>query len=89
MMDVVEGCEVVFHLAALIGIPYSYRAPRSYIDTNVHGTLNVAEAARRHGVRRFIHTSTSEVYGTAVYTPMDEAQSVAGAIPLFRVENCR
>src|SRR5678816_3087529 len=66
------GHEVVFHLAALIGIPYSYHAPQSYVDTNVAGTLNVAQAALDAGVRRFVHVSTSEVYGTAQYVPMDE-----------------
>lgn len=70
--EAVRGCEVVFHLAALIGIPYSYVAPRSYYDTNVLGTLNVLEAARMHGVLRVIQTSTSEVYGTACYVPIDE-----------------
>jgi len=68
----VAGCETVFHLAALIGIPYSYAAPRSYYDTNVLGTLNVMEAARAHGVARVIQTSTSEVYGTARSVPIDE-----------------
>ena len=61
----VGGADVVFHLAALIGIPYSYLAPRSYVDTNVVGTLNVLEAARHHETRRVVVTSTSEVYGTA------------------------
>lgn len=67
----VEGSEVVFHLAALIGIPYSYHAAESYVQTNVTGTFHVAEACRRHGAR-LIHTSTSEVYGTAVRVPIDE-----------------
>jgi len=67
-----EGAEVVFHLAALIPIPYSYAAPDSYVETNVGGTLNLCQAARSAGVRRFIHTSTSEVYGTARSVPMDE-----------------
>lgn len=70
--DAVAGCEVVFHLAALIGIPYSYLAPESYVQTNVVGTQNVAEACRRHGVARLVHTSTSEVYGTARRVPIDE-----------------
>lgn len=70
--DAVAGCEVVFHLAALIGIPYSYLAPESYVQTNVVGTQNVAEACRRHGVGRLVHTSTSEVYGTARRVPIDE-----------------
>lgn len=68
-----EGIDVVFHLAALIPIPYSYAAPDSFVDVNVKGTLNICHAARRQGVSRLIHTSTSEVYGTAKYVPMDEA----------------
>lgn len=67
-----EGVDVVFHLAALIAIPYSYIAPDSYIDTNVRGTLNLCQAAMKNGCARVIHTSTSEVYGTARYTPIDE-----------------
>jgi dTDP-glucose 4,6-dehydratase len=67
----IEGVDVVFHLAALIGIPYSYVAPESYIDTNVKGTLNVLQAATENGVKAVV-TSTSEVYGTARYVPMDE-----------------
>ena len=69
--EAVEGQEVVFHLAALIGIPYSYHAAESYVQTNVTGTFHVAEACRRHGAR-MIHTSTSEVYGTALRVPIDE-----------------
>lgn len=68
----VEGMEVVFHLAALIGIPYSYEAPESYVQTNVMGTYNVLNAARRAGVERMIQTSTSEVYGSARSVPIDE-----------------
>jgi NAD dependent epimerase/dehydratase len=64
--------EMVFHLAALIGIPYSYLAPKSYVDTNVLGTLNVLEASLKADVERVVHTSTSETYGTAQYTPIDE-----------------
>lgn len=75
------GLEVVFHLAALIGIPYSYHAPLSYVRTNVEGTLNVLEAARRHGVGRVVHTSTSEVYGNALYTPIDEKHPLQGQSP--------
>ena len=67
------GCDTVFHLAALIGIPYSYLAPESYVDTNVTGTLNIVQAATDLGVERIVHTSTSEVYGTAQYVPIDEA----------------
>jgi NAD dependent epimerase/dehydratase len=75
------GREIVFHLAALIGIPYSYLAPRSYIDTNVLGTLNVLEAARTVGVERVVQTSTSEVYGTARYTPINEEHPIQGQSP--------
>ncbi|MDA3876615.1 MAG: NAD-dependent 4,6-dehydratase LegB [Halothiobacillus sp.] len=67
-----KDVDVVFHLAALIAIPYSYVAPDSYVDTNVRGTLNVCQAALDAGVKRVIHTSTSEVYGTAQYVPIDE-----------------
>lgn len=69
---ITRGVDEVFHLAALIAIPYSYLAPDSYIDTNVKGTLNICQAARDNGVQRVIHTSTSEVYGTAQYVPIDE-----------------
>ena len=69
---ITKDVDVVFHLAALIAIPYSYTAPDSYVDTNVKGTLNICEAARENGVKRIIHTSTSEVYGTAQYVPIDE-----------------
>ena len=72
VMDAVAGCDTVFHLAALIGIPYSYDAPGAYVQTNVVGTENVAEACRRHAVRRLVHTSTSEVYGTALTAPIGE-----------------
>lgn len=68
----VEGVEVVFHLAALVGIPYSYEAPDSYIQTNIVGTYNVLTACRRHGVSRMIQTSTSEVYGSALAVPINE-----------------
>ena len=67
-----KDVDTVFHLAALIGIPYSYRAPESYVDTNIRGTLNICQAARDCDVSRVIHTSTSEVYGTAQYVPIDE-----------------
>lgn len=69
---VTKGMDTVFHLAALIAIPYSYVAPDSYVDTNVKGTLNICQAALENGVRRVLHTSTSEVYGTARYVPIDE-----------------
>ena len=77
----VHGQDTVFHLAALIGIPYSYVAPRSYLHVNVEGGLNVLEACRTHGVRRLLVTSTSEVYGTARYTPIDEAHPLQGQSP--------
>jgi NAD dependent epimerase/dehydratase len=77
----VAGCEWVFHLAALIGIPYSYLAPSSYVQTNVVGTLNVLEACRQHGVERMLHTSTSETYGTAQYVPIDEKHPLVGQSP--------
>jgi dTDP-glucose 4,6-dehydratase len=67
-----ENCDTVFHLAALIAIPYSYNSPQSYVDTNISGTLNVLEAARSLSIQRVMVTSTSEVYGTAKYTPIDE-----------------
>ncbi len=78
---VVEGQDVVFHLAALIAIPYSYVAPRSYVRTNIEGTLNVLEAARLHGTGRVVHTSTSEVYGTALRQPIDEDHPLQGQSP--------
>ncbi len=70
--EAVDGRAVVFHLAALIGIPYSYVAPESYVQTNVAGSFNVADACRRAGVSRLVHTSTSETYGTALRVPIDE-----------------
>lgn len=77
----VRGRQIVFHLAALIGIPYSYTAPMSYVATNINGTLNLLEAAKDEGVERIIHTSTSECYGTAQYTPIDEAHPLQGQSP--------
>jgi dTDP-glucose 4,6-dehydratase len=76
-----ERTEVVFHLAALIAIPYSYVAPESYVRTNVLGTLNVLQAAREAGVESLVHTSTSEVYGTARYVPIDEDHPLQGQSP--------
>jgi len=70
--EIIRGIDIVFHLAALIAIPYSYVAPDSYIDTNIKGTLNICQAAKESGGIRVIHTSTSEVYGTALYVPIDE-----------------
>ena len=72
VMEAVRGTDVVFHLGALIAIPYSYQAAESYVKVNVEGTLNVLEACRRYGTTRLLQTSTSEVYGTAQYTPIDE-----------------
>jgi NAD dependent epimerase/dehydratase len=70
--EIVKDVDVIFHLAALIAIPYSYLAPSSYVETNINGTLNICQAARENGNIRVIHTSTSEVYGTAQYVPIDE-----------------
>lgn len=77
----VKGVDIVIHLAALIAIPYSYHSPDSYVETNVRGTLNLLQAARDHGVERFIHTSTSEVYGTAQYVPIDEKHPLVAQSP--------
>lgn len=77
----VEGCDVVFHLAALIAIPFSYHSPDSYVDTNVKGTLNVLQAAAALGTQRVLVTSTSEVYGTAQYAPIDEKHPFQGQSP--------
>lgn len=77
----VKGCDAVLHLAALIGIPYSYLSPASYVDTNVSGTLNIALAAREFGVRKLVHTSTSEVYGTARFVPITEDHPLQGQSP--------
>jgi NAD dependent epimerase/dehydratase len=76
-----EGVDVIFHLAALVGIPYSYQSPRSYVQTNIEGTLNVLEAAHRHGTARILCTSTSEVYGSAQYVPIDENHLLQGQSP--------
>jgi len=76
-----QGCDAVLHLAALIAIPYSYHSPDTYIDTNVKGTLNVLQAARELGVGRVVHTSTSEVYGTARFVPITEDHPLQGQSP--------
>lgn len=76
-----KGCDVVMHLAALIAIPYSYHSPDTYVDTNIKGTLNVVQAARELGVERVVHTSTSEVYGTARYVPITEDHPLQGQSP--------
>ena len=76
-----EGCDAVLHLAALIAIPYSYHSPDTYVDTNIKGTLNVLQAARSCGVQRVVHTSTSEVYGTAAFVPITEDHPLSGQSP--------
>jgi NAD dependent epimerase/dehydratase len=81
MESLVEGVDIVVHLAALVPIPYSYLAPAEFVDTNVRGTLHLLEAARRRGVGRFIQTSSSEVYGSARYTPIDEAHPLQAQSP--------
>ena len=77
----IKGCDICFHLAALIAIPYSYAAPQQFIDTNVKGTLNVLQGCLEEGVGKVIHTSTSEVYGTAQYVPIDEKHPLQGQSP--------
>jgi len=81
LQQAMQGMETVFHLAALISIPYSYHAPMSYVRTNVEGTLNVLQVALELGVERLIHTSTSEVYGTARYVPIDESHPLQAQSP--------
>ncbi|MBH52116.1 MAG: NAD-dependent dehydratase [Chloroflexi bacterium] len=81
VLQAMSGIDIVFHLAALVAIPYSLIAPRSYILTNVHGTLNVLEAAKKLHTETLIHTSSSEVYGTANYVPIDEAHPLQGQSP--------
>jgi dTDP-glucose 4,6-dehydratase len=76
-----RGCDVVLHLAALIAIPYSYHSPDTYIDTNVKGTLNIVQAARELDVAKVVHTSTSEVYGTAQFVPITEEHPLQGQSP--------
>ena len=77
----VEDCDAILHLASLIAIPYSYVSPESYVTTNVNGTLNILQAAREFDVQRIVHTSTSEVYGTAQYVPIDEKHPLKGQSP--------
>jgi len=79
--EITKDVDVVFHLAALIAIPYSYVAPDSYVDTNVRGTLNICQAAKDNGCSKLIHTSTSEVYGTAQYVPIDEEHPIQPQSP--------
>jgi dTDP-glucose 4,6-dehydratase len=81
VLEAMKGSELVIHLASLIAIPYSYHAPESYIDTNVKGTLNVMQAARNLGIKRVIHTSTSEVYGSARFVPISEEHPLNGQSP--------
>jgi NAD dependent epimerase/dehydratase len=81
VQDAVKDMDVVFHLAALIAIPYSYHAPDSYVETNVRGTVNVLQAARQSSVERIIHASTSEVYGTAQFVPITEEHPFTGQSP--------
>lgn len=79
--DAMKGCDAVLHLAALIAIPYSYHSPDTYVDTNIKGTLNVLQASRELGVRRVVHTSTSEVYGSARFVPITEEHPLQGQSP--------
>ena len=79
----IGGVDIVFHLAALIGIPYSYLAPTSYVGTNILGTLNVLEAVKKSGRSVMVHTSTSETYGTAIYTPIGRKASAARTVSVF------
>jgi dTDP-glucose 4,6-dehydratase len=79
--NAVKGCDIVLHLAALISIPYSYRAPDSYVDTNIRGTMNVLQAARDLQIAKVVHTSTSEVYGTAKFVPITEDHPLQGQSP--------
>ena len=79
--EAMKGCDAVLHLAALIAIPFSYHSPDTYVDTNIKGTLNVLQAAREQGIKRIIHTSTSEVYGTARFVPITEDHPLQGQSP--------
>jgi dTDP-glucose 4,6-dehydratase len=79
--EAMRGCDVVLHLAALIAIPYSYHSPDTYVDTNIKGTLNIVQAARELGVEKVVHTSTSEVYGTARFVPISEEHPLQGQSP--------
>ncbi|MDX8400569.1 MAG: NAD-dependent 4,6-dehydratase LegB [Gallionellaceae bacterium] len=79
--EAMKGCDSVLHLAALIAIPYSYHSPDTYVDTNIKGTLNVLQAARELGVKRVVHTSTSEVYGSARFVPITEQHPLLGQSP--------
>jgi NAD dependent epimerase/dehydratase len=81
MEQISRQCDVILHLAALIGIPYSYVAPSAYVKTNIEGTLNILEAARKNNVEKLVVTSTSETYGTAIYAPIDEKHPLQGQSP--------
>lgn len=81
MKRIIKGQDVVFHLAALIAIPYSYLSPMAYVRTNVEGTTNILEACRDYDVQKIVHTSTSETYGTALYVPIDEKHPMQGQSP--------
>ena len=81
VLHALDGYDVVFHLAALIGIPYSYISPSSYVDTNITGTLNIMQAARKLGLEKVIHTSSSEVYGSALFVPITEEHPLQGQSP--------
>lgn len=79
--EAMKGCSHVLHLASLIAIPYSYHSPNTYVDTNIKGTLNIVQAAKELGIEKVVHTSTSEVYGTAQYVPIDEDHPLQGQSP--------
>ena len=79
--EAMQGCDAVIHLAALIGIPYSYHSPDTYVSTNIKGTLNILQAARDLRLKRVLHTSTSEVYGTAMTVPIREDHPLQGQSP--------
>ncbi len=81
VMQAMKGCDIVFHLAALIAIPYSYQSPASYVETNINGTLNILQAGRELGIEKIVHTSTSEVYGTARFVPITEEHPLQGQSP--------
>ena len=83
-----KGQDIVYHLAALIAIPFSYHSPDSYVDTNIKGTLNVLNAARDVGTKRLLVTSTSEVYGTAQYVPIDEKHPCQGPVSYTHLYSC-
>ena len=81
-----KDCKVVLNLAALIAIPYSYVSPSAYIDTNIKGTLNLLQTTKELGIKKFIHTSTSEVYGSAQYMPIDEQHPLVGQYLMRQVK---